>query len=114
MEVAIVRRLASPIPFFAKCSTASASRLSRLTDLLELGRLGGDVVLGEFGVEPSEQPAEWALLDDRRGRDRALRRTDHAVATGRLDAGSLRDPFEVFAFLELGHLPDGHRELGLA
>src|SRR3954454_24230322 len=132
----MLRRLASPIPFFAKCSTASVSRLSRLNhapasrwrllsrafarfgpslaNLLQLGRLGGDVALGQAGVQLAEQPAEGAFLDDRRGRDRALRRTDHPVTAGGLDPGSFRDPLEVLAFLELGHLPDRDRELRLA
>src|SRR5438874_7369424 len=103
----MLRRLASPIPFFAKCSTASPSRLARLTDFLQFRGLGGDVVPGEFGVQPAEEPAERALLDDGRGRDGTFRCADHAMAAGGLDPGGLRDPLEVLALLELGHLPDG-------
>src|SRR3954452_9758559 len=100
----MLRRLASPIPFFAKCSTASVSRLSRLNhapasrwrllsrafarfgpslaNLLQLGRLGGEVALGQAGVQRAEQPAAGAFLDDCSARAGDFWRTDPPVTGG--------------------------------
>src|SRR5215211_6668109 len=88
--------------------------LRSFTDLLQLLGFGGDVPLGEAGVQLAEQPAEGSLLDDRGRRHRPFRRTDDAVTAGRLDTGGAGDPFEVLTLFELCHLPDRDRELRLA